>query len=107
MYCAEIEIANKIQFMKCSGVQNGHNIKVRSPKYSKLAAAAAEVQEPGSRTTETLFREQFRFCGVNIRILSEFYQNFIVKLMAWQWTGEAGGGKGRCVGSLWVTLRSL
>ena len=76
-YCADIEIANKIQFMKCSGVQNGHNIKVRSPKYSKLAAAAAEVQEPGSRTTETLFREQFRFCGVNIRILSEFYQNSI------------------------------
>ena len=58
-------------------VQNGHDIKVGSPKYSKCAAAAAEVQEPGSRTTETLFREQFRFCGVNIRILSEFYQNFI------------------------------
>ena len=54
-------------------VQNGHDIKVGSPKYSKCAAAAAEVQEPGSRSTETLFREQFRFCGVNIRILSEFY----------------------------------
>ena len=23
------------------------------------------------------------------------------------WPGEAGGGKGRCVGSLWVTLGSL
>ena len=28
-------------------------------------------------------------------------------LMAWQLSGEAGGGKGRCVGSLWVTLGSL
>ena len=24
--------------------------------------------------------------------------------MAWHLSGEAGGGKGRCVGSLWVTL---
>ena len=28
-------------------------------------------------------------------------------LMAWWWPGEASGGKGRCVGSLWVTLGSL
>ena len=28
-------------------------------------------------------------------------------LMARQLSGEAGGGKGRCVGSLWVTLGSL
>ena len=28
-------------------------------------------------------------------------------LMAWWWPGEAGRGKGRCVGSLWVTLGSL
>ena len=29
------------------------------------------------------------------------------QLMARWWLGEAGGGKGRCVGSLWVTLGSL
>ena len=27
--------------------------------------------------------------------------------MARQLTGEAGGGKGRCVGSLWVTLVTI
>ena len=27
--------------------------------------------------------------------------------MAWQWSGDAGGGKGRCVGSLWVTIGHL
>ena len=27
--------------------------------------------------------------------------------MVRQWSGEVGGGKGRCVGSLWVTLGSL
>ena len=25
-------------------------------------------------------------------------------LMAWSWPGEAGGGKGSCVGSLWVNI---
>ena len=64
-------------------VQNGHDIKVGSPKYSKCAAAAAEVQESGARqplhrdaipgTVEILWREYQNF----IRILSEFYQNFI------------------------------
>ena len=32
--------------------------------------------------------------------------NFTQRMAKWG-TGEAGGGKGRCVGSLWVTLGSL
>ena len=33
--------------------------------------------------------------------------HFTNSLALWQLSGEAGGGKGRCVGSLWVTLGSL
>ena len=36
----------------------------------------------------------------------ELTLNF-TQLMVRQWSGEVGGGKGRCVGSLWVTLGSL